>query len=72
MTSRDHARRLMLILLASEGTPLRLDARQIGSPDRPPASGERPACVDPREDAPSNPIETAARREALISAYTWT
>jgi hypothetical protein len=36
MTSREHARRLMLILLASEGTALRkaADDRTLGRPDR--------------------------------------
>jgi hypothetical protein len=36
MTSREHARRLMLILLASEGTALRKDAeeRTLPRPDR--------------------------------------
>jgi hypothetical protein len=40
MTSREHARRLMLILLASEGTALRTDADQGAGRERHVGGGE--------------------------------
>jgi hypothetical protein len=42
MTSREHARRLMLILLASEGTALRQAADERTLPRRQPPRSVRP------------------------------
>ena len=68
MTSREHARRLMLILLGGDAAPLRLDDDGTAAEERDERPAERPG--EGRADASG---ETAHRRKgALIAAYAWT
>jgi hypothetical protein len=68
MTSREHARRLMLILLSGDAAPLRLDEDGTAAKERDERPEERPG--EGRADAAG---EAAHRRkETLIAAYAWT
>jgi hypothetical protein len=70
MTSREHARRLMLILLSGDVAPLRLDGHATAEErdDRPKERRGRPG-----EDRAPAAREAARRpRGTLIAAYAWT
>jgi hypothetical protein len=68
MTSREHARRLMLILLSGDAAPLRLDEDGTAAEERDGRPEARPD--EGRADASG---EAAHRRkETLIAAYAWT
>jgi hypothetical protein len=63
MTSREHARRLMLILLSSPGRPGAGDAPADGHDER------RDGAAGERDEDPADPDEQA--RRGLVEAYTW-
>jgi hypothetical protein len=68
MTSREHARRLMLILLSGDAAPLRLDEDRTAAEKRDERPEERPG--EGRADASREAAH--GQRETLIAAYAWT
>jgi hypothetical protein len=68
MTSREHARRLMLILLSGDAAPLRLDEEGTAAEERDERPEERPG--EGRAEASGE--GSHRRKETLIAAYAWT
>ena len=68
MTSREHARRLMLILLGGDAAPLRLGEEGTAAEKRDERPEERPG--EGGADASGEAAHQG--KETLIAAYAWT
>jgi hypothetical protein len=71
MTSREHARRLMLILLSGDAAPLRLDEDGTAAEESDDRADERTGRPGGDRAEASSPA-AHRRKETLIAAYAWT